>query len=71
MLEKTNFLKNLLISVDVAEKDIVVGGNRSSKTNKILFKLQKLKFLTIILSNLNVNAKTIGFITFEANIAFI
>lgn len=38
MLRIANLLENLLISVDVDEKDEVVGGGGSSKTNQNLSK---------------------------------
>lgn len=56
--------------MDVTDEDKVIGGNRSSGINKNLAKSQKLKN-SIVLSNIDTNAKTIGFLTFKVNIAFI
>lgn len=65
MLKIANLLKNLLILVYIALKNKRVNGSRSSKTNKNLFKSQKLKNI-IILSN----AKIISFSTFKTYIIF-
>lgn len=46
MLKAVNSSKNLLILINVTKTDKIIDGNRSNKTNKKLFKLQKSKNLT-------------------------
>lgn len=70
MLRTANLSENLLISMVIAEKNEVVGGSRFSKTNKNLSKFQKPK-ITLILSNVNSNAKAMQFLNFEVSIVFI
>lgn len=70
MLKTANLSENSLTLVGVIEKDKIVGGSRSSETNKNLFKSQKPKIFTV-LSNVGANTKTMQFLTFEASTPYI
>lgn len=70
LLTTANLSENLLISIDIAEKNEVVGGGGFNRTNKNLFKSQKPKNSTI-LSNIGAKTKNIGFLTSKASTAFI
>lgn len=76
MLRVVNSLENLLILINVTKTDKVMGGNRSNRTNKKLFKFQKSKNLTkwknlIVLFNISMKNKAMEFLIFKASIAFI
>lgn len=69
MLKTANSSKNLLTSIDITEKDEIMGSGSSNRTNKNLSKSQKQKNSTV-LSNISANAKDTGFLTYEASIVF-
>lgn len=51
--------------MNIVEEDKVIGGDKSSKTNKKWSKFEKWKNLAILS-----NIKAIRFLTFEASISF-
>lgn len=70
MLKTANLSENLLISVDVAEKDEMVDGGGTELMNKNLSKSQKLK-IPNVLFNVGANANVTWFWTSKASAIFI
>lgn len=69
LLKITNLLKNLLISVNIAELNKIIDGGKYYQTNKNSFMFSKLKFF-LVLSNIGLNTKTTQFLTFKTNTTF-